>query len=146
MLSSRKVLRPTKIVRAICVAIYVAGISLLCYQLPFHIPSRFKIVVVPTYVLLGAFWLADIFLTRIALHDDRLTVISVTDFLLRDIPRSEIETVKWEKGCRAALRLREGTWLHLPDAGRTAQSVAATIRAWLKRTEQATNEPDAAND
>jgi hypothetical protein len=119
------------------VIIWVLGITLLWFYLPFGIPDRFRIIVLPAFMVAGACWLVEVFRTRIELHSDRLTMISGVFSRSRAIARNEIELVKSEKGCRAALRLRDGTWVKLPKAGLSDRKCAATVRAWLRRTEAA---------
>jgi hypothetical protein len=130
-----QVLRPKAGARVLCVAIYLAGVVLLMVHLPFNIPDRHRVWIVPCFAVLGAFWLADVFLTRIVLASDSLRVVSISDFQSRTIPRAEIVSVTWAAGCGAALTLRDGKFVHLPSAGRNAQGLTNTIRAWLKRTE-----------
>jgi len=135
MQPTTQVLRPKAGVRALCVGIYLAGVVLLMIHLPFNIPDRHRVWIVPCFVILGAFWLADVFLTRIVLASDSLRVVSISDFQSRTIPRTEIESVTWEKGCGASIKLNNGKWVHLPSVGRNAQGLTNTLRAWLKRTE-----------
>jgi hypothetical protein len=135
MQPTTQVLRAKAGVRALCVAIYLAGVVLLMVHLPFDIPDRHKGWIVPCFAILGACWLADVFLTRIVLASDSLRIVSISDFQSRTVPRAEIERVTWAAGCGAALTLRDGKGVRLPSAGRNAQGLANTIRAWLKRTE-----------
>ena len=135
MQQDAQVLRPKAGVRALCVAIYLAGVTLLTVHLPFSIPDRHRVWIVPVFALFGALWLADAFTTRIVLGPDSIHLVSISDFQSRTIPRVEIESVTWEKGCGASIRLRDGKWVRLPSVGRDAQGLTNTIRAWLKRTE-----------
>jgi hypothetical protein len=137
MSMSPMILRNTPAVRVICTVNYVLAIGLLWFYLPFGIPDRFRIIILPGFIIAGAFGLADIFLTRIVLDGDRLTVVTDAGFRAREIMRGEIELVKWEKGCRAALKLRDGTWFPLPRPGRTDRGCAAAVRGWLRRTREA---------
>jgi hypothetical protein len=89
--------------------------------------------VVIGYAVIGALWLADLFLVRIELRADDILIFA--NFKSRTIPRSEIESVTWEKGGGAALKLRNGKWVNLPSAGQLPSSLTNTIRAWLKKTE-----------
>jgi hypothetical protein len=135
MQQNTQILRTKNGVRVLCVVIYLAGISLLWIHLPFGIPDRFRIWGVPCYFILGALWLADVFLTRIVLGSDSLRIVSVPSFQSRIIPRAEIDSVTWAKGCGASLILRDGKGVSLPSVGRNAQGLTNTIRAWLKKTE-----------
>jgi hypothetical protein len=117
------------------VAVYLAGVVLLSIHLPFGIADRHRIWIVPVYAICGAFWLLEVFTTRIVLASDSIRVVSVSDFLSRTIPRAEVDSVTWEKGCGVSLLLRSGEAIKLPGVGRNAQGLTNTIRAWIRRTE-----------
>jgi hypothetical protein len=134
MTQDTQVLQTKLGVRALCIVIYIVGVALLSIHLPFGIASRHRIWIVPIYALFGALWLADIFMKRIVLTKDGLRIVSVATFRSRTVPRIEIESVTWEKGCGASIKLRNGTWVRLPDVGRNAQGLTNTIRAWLNKT------------
>lgn len=134
MQSDTKVLRIKTGVSVLCVVIYIAGVVLLSLHLPFGISDRHRVWLVPTYAVLGGFWLADIFTRRIVLSPDGIRIVSFSDYQCRSIPRTEIESVTWEKGCGASLIMREGRGVHLPNVGRDPQGLTNTIRAWLKKT------------
>ena len=129
MQQSTKILRPKPGVRALCIVIYLVGIVLLAIR----IPDGFKIIAVVVYALGGALWLADMFLKRIVLQADGIFIFS--DFRSRTVSRAEIDSVTWEKGGGTSIKLRDGKWVRLPNAGQTSQGLANTIRAWLRRTE-----------
>src|SRR3569833_1310281 len=129
-----QVLRPKTGVRILCVVIYLAGVTLLGLHLPFGISDRCRIWIVSTYAILGALWLVDVFTTRIVLTTESIRIISHFDFRSRTVPRVEIDSVTWEKGCGASIRLRCGSWVTLPNIGGNALDLTNTIRAWLKRT------------
>jgi hypothetical protein len=129
-----KIFRNTVTVRIFCILIYMVGGCLLVARLPFGLPERFKVVVVPVYVFLGAFWLADIFLTRIVLGEDRISIVSIMDFKSHSFSRDEIESVTWEKGCNASLKLHTSKWIRLPHVGQKPLGLTNTIRAWLSKT------------
>jgi hypothetical protein len=129
-----QVLRPKPGVRALCVFIYVAGVVLLSVHLPFGIPDRHRVWIVSVYAIVGALWLADAFTRRIVLGSDSIRIVSISDFQSRTLPREEVESVTWEKGCGASIKLRDGKWVRLPSVGRDPQGLTNTIRAWLKRT------------
>jgi len=82
----------------------------------------------------GVLWLADIFTRRIVLGADNIRIISFSDYQCRTIPRTEIESVTWEKGCGASLIMRAGRGVRLPNVGRDPQGLTNTIRAWLEQT------------
>jgi hypothetical protein len=130
-----QVLRPKPGVRALCVVIYVAGVVLLAIHLPFGVPDGHRVWVVPLYGIVGAFWLADAFTRRIVLGSDSIRIVSISDFQSRTLSRVEVDSVTWEKGCGASIKLRDGKWVRLPNVGRDLQGLTNTIRAWLKRTE-----------
>src|SRR3954471_4563440 len=118
-----QILRPKAGVRALCVGIYLAGLTLLMLHLPFGIPDRHRVWIVPSFAIFGAFWLVDVFLTRIILGSDSLRVVSISDFRSRILNRAEIDSVTWEKGCGASIKLRDGKWVRLPSVGRNAQGL-----------------------
>jgi hypothetical protein len=131
-----QVLRTKAGVRALCVVFYVAGVVLLGVRLPFGIPDHHRLWIVPVCALFGALWLVDVLATRIVLTSDSIRIVSMSDFQARTVPRVEIDSVKWEKGCGASIRLRDGKWVRLPNVGRDAQGLTNTIRAWIKTTER----------
>lgn len=128
-----QILRAKAGVRVLSVAVYLVGCFLILIHLPFGIPDRFRIWVGPCYMVFGALWVADIFLTRIVLGNDTLRIVSVP-FRSKTIPRAEIESVTWAAGCGASIVLRGGKGVSLPSVGRNAQGLTNTIRAWLNRT------------
>src|SRR6185436_10094417 len=121
------ILRPKVGVRILCAAIYIAGIVLLTIHLPFDIPSRYRVWIVPVFAVVGAFWLADVLTTRIILGGDSIRIFSISNFQSRTIPRAEVDNVSWEKGGGASIKLRDGKWVRLPSVGRDAQGLANTI-------------------
>ena len=125
------VLQPKTGVKVLCTIVYLLGVSTLSIRTPFHLPDRFHLLIVLCYTIFGALWLTDIFLRRIVLHSDAIRILSLSDFQSRTIPRSEIESVTWEKGAGASLKLRDGKWIRLPNVGLNPQGLANTIRAWL---------------
>ena len=129
MQQSSKILRPKAGVRVLCLFIYLAGLVLL----PLRMPGRFGVVVAAGYAVVGAFWLADIFLKRVVLQPNGILIFAA--FRSHTYPRSEIESVKWESGCGASMKLRDGNWIRLPNTGQTPQGLTNSIRAWLKKTE-----------
>ena len=135
MPSDSKVLRVKTGVIVVCVVLYVAGIVLLSLHMPFGISDRHRAWLVPTFVVLGAFGLIDLFTRRIVLGADSIRIVSYSDHLSRSIPRAMIKSVTWEKGCGASLILREGRGVRLPNVGRDPQGLTNTIRAWLRKTE-----------
>ncbi|MFO1487627.1 MAG: hypothetical protein U1F65_04035 [Verrucomicrobiota bacterium] len=121
-------------VRLLVVILYLAGVVLLSIHLPFGIPDHHRIWLVPTFAVVGLLWLVDIFTQRIVLDTDGIRIVSLSDRQRLSIPRSEIESVTWEKGCGASLKLRDGKWVRLPSVGRNTQGLTNTIRAWLNKT------------
>lgn len=73
---------------------------------------------------------AESLISRLVLGDDRLTIHGLLS--KREIEKSEIESVRWERGCGAHLKLQDGRSENIPDFG-NAQSVTNSIRAWLKK-------------
>jgi hypothetical protein len=134
MSNDTKILQTKTTVKVVCVLIYLAGITLLSIHLPFNIPEYHKAYIVPCYVVAGLLWLADVFFTRIELRPDTIKIVSIAPFTSRVIPRPQIDSVTWEKGCGASLKLTDGKWVKLPDVTGNAQGLTNTIRAWLKRT------------
>ena len=81
----------------IIVVIYLAGIALLNFHLPFNISERYIFLVSACYVIGGAFAVVDIFLKRIVLQNDSIMIVSLSDYISRTILRADIESVTWEK-------------------------------------------------
>jgi hypothetical protein len=127
-----QILRPKAGVRVLCIVLYLAGCILIWIHLPFGIPEQYKIWILPAYVVLGAVGLADLLLSRIALGNDNVSIVS--GFRSQTIPRADIDSVTWAAGCGASLILHGGKGVRLPSVGRDAQGLTNTIRAWLKRT------------
>jgi hypothetical protein len=46
---------------------------------------------------------------------------------------ADIASVTWESGSGVALKRADGGWIKPPEMGYNAQSLANTLRAWLKR-------------
>src|SRR5262245_955978 len=118
MPSDSKVLRIKTGVMVLCAFLYLAGIILLSIHLPFGISDRHKVWFVPTFGVLGAFGLIDLFTRRIVLGADSIRIVSYSDYLCRSIPRAMIKSVTWEKGCGASLILHDGREQRAPTAGR----------------------------
>jgi hypothetical protein len=74
----------------------------------------------------------DARLVRVVLRDDILEVVSLR--ARRSYRRAEIKSVRWQWGAGVALELTAGGWARLPEVGRDAQSLANSLRAWLKRS------------
>ena len=134
MQQNTKVFRPKVGVRVLCVVIYVAAVVMLSLHLPFGISDSHRVWIVPIFVVFGALWLADVFLSRIILQSDGVRIVSISDFQRQTVPRAEIDSVTWERR-GAALKLRDGKWVRLPNVGQNPQGLANTIRAWLKKME-----------
>lgn len=73
----------------------------------------------------------DAAVSRISLEADALRIVSL--FSTKRYERHDIERVTWEAGAGAAIQLKDGTWVKLPELGRNSQSTTNTVRAWLKR-------------
>jgi hypothetical protein len=127
-------MRASGAVRLLGVALYIAGLVMLRFYLPFRIADHHRVWILPLFCLCGALWLLDLFMTRIVLSDQSIRIVSILDFVSRTVPRVNVDSVTWEKGCGASIRLRDGQWVRLPNVGRNAQGLTNTIRAWLKRT------------
>ena len=119
---------------ALSVATYLVGLALLIC-LPIKILDGHRMWIIPVFALVGAFLLVGEFTRRVILTPDSIRLVSISAFLLRTIPRAEIESVTWEKGGDVHLKLRDGKWVRLPGVGRNIQGVANTVRAWLEKTE-----------
>jgi hypothetical protein len=135
-----RILRPKLLTRVVCVVVYIAAISVVAFRLPLGLPDRYRPIIVAVLAVGGAFWLADVFLKRIVLCPDRLKLISVMHRLPRSVARADIDSVTWEKGGGAALRVRSGRWIPLPNVGLSPAAVTAIIRAWLKHSDAAPEE------
>jgi hypothetical protein len=81
----------------------------------------------------GALGLLDVLRRRVVLSRSELRIVSL--WSQRVYPRETIVSVTGESGVGAAFRLTSGNWVKLPELGRNSQSVANTIRAWLKQTQ-----------
>ena len=135
MTPATQIFRPKTDVQILCVIIWLAGMVLVSVHLPFGIPDRYRVWIIPCYALGGVLWLADVFLSRIILGPDTLRIVSPTDFLARTFTRAEIADVTWTKAGGARLTLRDGKKIRFPAVGRDPRGLTNTIRAWLKRTE-----------
>lgn len=129
-----KILQTKLAAKVLCVFVYAVGIVLLSVHLPFNIPEYHKTYIVPCYVVFGLVWLTDVFFTRIELRDDSIKIVSIAPLKAQIIPRPQIDSVTWEKGCGASLKLTNGTWVKLPGVTGNAHGLANTVRAWIKRT------------
>ncbi len=81
--------------------------------------------------VLGGLALVDLALTRVTLAMDDLEI--VTAWSRRRYRVDEIQSVKWERGARVALKLTSGSWVKLPELGRDSQALAHTLRRWVAR-------------
>jgi hypothetical protein len=82
--------------------------------------------------IVGALGLMDVARRRVVLARAELRIVSI--WSQRVYSRDTIASVTWESGVGVALKLVSGGWVKLPELGRNSQSVANTIRAWLKQT------------
>ena len=85
--------------------------------------------------LVGALGVLDAARRRIVLGRTDLRILSM--WSQRVYARDTIDSVTWEGGVGVSLKLTSGSWVRLPELGRNSQSVANTIRAWLKQTRSA---------
>ncbi|HSY18475.1 MAG TPA: hypothetical protein VK815_09090 [Candidatus Acidoferrales bacterium] len=122
-------------VKILVVIIWLAGMVLVSIHIPFGIPDKYRVWIIPFYALGGVLWLADVFLSRIVLGPDTLRIVSPTDFLAHTFTRAEIAEVSWTKIGGARLTLRDGKKIRFPSVDRDPRGLTNTIRAWLKRTE-----------
>ena len=90
----------------------------------------------PTFVgfgllsAIGLIGLLELARSRIVLQGDSLETHGVLS--RRTYSSSEIRSVKWEGGSGVVLELVQGGWAKLPELGYNSQSMANTLRAWLK--------------
>jgi len=133
MQPDEQIIQPGISFKLVCVVVYVVGSILFWTILPFGIADRFRIWIAPYYMIAGALWLIDVFMTRIVLGNGHLRIVSISAFCFQTFQREEIDRVTWEKGCGASIILRSGKGVRLPGI-RNPQSLTNTIRAWLKRT------------
>jgi hypothetical protein len=82
--------------------------------------------------LVGVLGVLDVARRRIVLGRSELHIISM--WSQRVYSRDTIDSVTWEVGVGVSLKLASGGWVRLPELGRNSQSVANTIRAWLRQT------------
>jgi hypothetical protein len=83
-------------------------------------------------MIVAVLGVADVASRRLCLTSTGIDYVA--NFRSRSIPRSEIHSVTWAKGCGVSLKLINGGWVHLPDVGHNSQSLTNSIRAWLNRT------------
>jgi len=81
------------------------------------------------FTLLALAALVESRLACIVLQGDWLSY--QTGFRQHRLLRSEIQQVRWEKGCGVALLCTDGLWRKLPELV-NSQLLANAIRAWLK--------------
>jgi hypothetical protein len=78
----------------------------------------------------GVIGILELLLSRIVLQEDSLETYGLLS--RRRYSASQIRSVKWEGGSGVALELSQGGWAKLPELGYNSQSLANTLRAWLK--------------
>lgn len=81
--------------------------------------------------VLGIAGVTEVASTRIVLTQDLLEAGSV--WSRRRYPVAGITSVTWEGGVGVSVKLSSGGWAKLPELGYNSQSLANTLRAWLKR-------------
>jgi len=75
---------------------------------------------------------AEVLVTRIVISDDSIRVVSLSDFMSRTIPRSEIDSVSGKRR-GVSLLLRNGEVIKLPGVGHSTQGLINKIRAWIRK-------------
>jgi hypothetical protein len=80
--------------------------------------------------VLGVVGILELVVARIVLQSDSLETHGLLS--RRRYAASEIRSVKWEGGSGVAVELTRGGWAKLPELGYNSQSLANTLRAWLK--------------
>jgi hypothetical protein len=94
------------------------------------------------YSILAVVALLESLRSHILLTKDNLEYTRL--FKTYKLPRSLIQKVIWEKGCGVSVQTMEGKWVALPNLmGRNSQSLANSIRAWLKRGPDTKEDSDA---
>ncbi len=81
--------------------------------------------------VVGALGILELAVSRIVLRNDILETRDL--FRRRQYPASAIRSVTWEGGSGVSVELVQGGWAKLPELGYNSQSLANTLRAWLKR-------------
>ncbi len=81
---------------------------------------------------LGVLGILELVALRIVLRGDSLEIHRL--FSTRLLAASEIRRFKWEGGSGVAAELTRGGWATLPELGFNSQSLANTLRAWLKNS------------
>lgn len=76
--------------------------------------------------------LAELATDRVELRSDSLVMVSA--FRRRTIPRTDVVAVTWGKGVGVSVRLADDSWVKLPTVGKGGLSGVNTVRAWIKRT------------
>jgi hypothetical protein len=51
----------------------------------------------------------------------------------REFQKSSLTEVSWAKGCPVAVKSRDGEWMRLPEVSVGSQSMANSVRAWLRQ-------------
>jgi hypothetical protein len=70
-------------------------------------------------------------MTRIELREEELRVRSG---LSREVyHRSQLVEVTWAKGVPVSVKTQDGVWVELPSVAAGSQSLANSLRAWMRR-------------
>jgi hypothetical protein len=117
--------------RAVAGSMLVTGVFLcICISRWSAIPLWINIFIL--ILFLGSLYaFTEVARTRVRLKHAEAEIAA--GFRTKRVARNEIESVAWEKGCNATLKLKNGDWVRLPEVGRDTQALANGIRAWLQR-------------
>lgn len=126
-----QVMRPPMWLR-VCLLGVATALSLACaYFVSKDAPSSWPVLTsgaLATAAMLGAM---DAAVCRVELTMD--SMILVSNFKRREIPRTEFSRVTGEHGVPVALQTTSGEWVKLPMALPGGPPVAAVFRKWLSR-------------
>ncbi len=84
------------------------------------------------FTLLGALAIFEVFVVRVELLENELLIAS--GWRWRRYQRSIVDHATWSAGSGVSIRLKDGSWVKLPELGYDSQSLTNSIRAWLRRT------------
>src|SRR5262245_45519201 len=122
-----KLFRPSIAVRIAAIIIAIAAMALWAT----HGPERFRGWAAVPIGAIAALWVADLWLTRVALRGDRLDLVS--HFRRQVISKSQIADVAWDRPAGVRVLLADGKWVRLPHTGHSFQGQVNSIRAWLRK-------------
>lgn len=128
---ARASFRCTKTLFFLAVGVTVLFSSLLAHTVRSH-GLTWEALAFGALTAMAAAGVAEVLWMRVTLEPDAILIRARGS--KRRIDRAEIETVTWEAGAGVALRLKNGSWVKLPDTGHGSMGVANSVRAWLRRT------------